>query len=64
MDTRNGHIYNFFEDIPIQDREYCKEMNIPPTEKQRFNNKVSRNDNCPCGSGKKFKKCCMMKFRV
>jgi len=21
-------------------------------------NKVGRNDNCPCGSGKKYKKCC------
>lgn len=24
-------------------------------------NKVSRNDPCPCGSGKKFKKCCGIK---
>jgi tetratricopeptide (TPR) repeat protein len=24
-------------------------------------NKVGRNDLCPCGSGKKYKKCCMMK---
>ncbi len=23
--------------------------------------KVGRNDNCPCGSGKKFKKCCGLK---
>jgi uncharacterized protein YecA (UPF0149 family) len=23
--------------------------------------KVGRNDPCPCGSGKKFKKCCMGK---
>jgi len=23
------------------------------------NNKINRNDPCPCGSGKKFKKCCM-----
>ena len=23
--------------------------------------KVGRNDSCPCGSGKKFKKCCEMK---
>ncbi len=26
--------------------------------KQRQNKKVGRNDPCPCGSGKKFKKCC------
>lgn len=30
--------------------------NIPP---QKENNaKVGRNDSCPCGSGKKYKKCC------
>jgi len=23
-----------------------------------FNSKVQRNESCPCGSGKKFKKCC------
>jgi SEC-C motif domain protein len=23
-----------------------------------FNSKIERNENCPCGSGKKFKKCC------
>jgi hypothetical protein len=22
-------------------------------------NKIGRNDQCPCGSGKKYKKCCM-----
>ncbi len=24
-------------------------------------NKVGRNEPCPCGSGKKFKKCCLQK---
>lgn len=23
--------------------------------------KVGRNESCPCGSGKKFKKCCLVK---
>jgi uncharacterized protein YecA (UPF0149 family) len=23
--------------------------------------KIGRNDQCPCGSGKKYKKCCIMK---
>ena len=35
--------------------------NIAPTEKQkpvRAAKKVGRNDPCPCGSGKKYKKCC------
>ncbi|MGQ7378978.1 SEC-C metal-binding domain-containing protein [Streptococcus suis] len=31
-----------------------------PGSKARFpdGSKVGRNDSCPCGSGKKFKKCC------
>lgn len=29
-----------------------------PREPHRNNNKVGRNDPCPCGSGKKYKKCC------
>ena len=31
---------------------------IPPIRKP---NKVGRNDSCPCGSGKKFKNCCLKK---
>jgi preprotein translocase subunit SecA len=29
-----------------------------PTQTARREKKVGRNDPCPCGSGKKFKKCC------
>lgn len=29
----------------------------PPAEKENFN--AGRNDPCPCGSGKKYKKCCL-----
>jgi preprotein translocase subunit SecA len=29
-----------------------------PTTYKRSGAKVGRNDPCPCGSGKKFKKCC------
>ncbi|MDQ7045564.1 MAG: YchJ family metal-binding protein [Sulfurimonas sp.] len=25
---------------------------------EHFNSKIQRNEACPCGSGKKFKKCC------
>lgn len=32
--------------------------NLIPTTIIREGNKVGRNDPCPCGSGKKFKKCC------
>ena len=31
----------------------------PPIKQvQRESNKIGRNDPCPCGSGKKYKKCC------
>jgi hypothetical protein len=30
-------------------------ISTPPVQKE---NKVGRNDSCPCGSGKKYKKCC------
>lgn len=62
MDTRSGRIYRSFDEIPEEDREYCREMAIPPTEEQRAKRRVGRNENCPCGSGKKFKRCCMMRI--
>ena len=41
-------------------REFClSRKNAPaPTPYQREDSKVGRNDPCPCGSGKKYKKCC------
>ncbi len=33
-------------------------------EPQPAKNRVGRNDPCPCGSGKKYKKCCMLKAGV
>ena len=35
--------------------ENKKRENIVPVRKEK---KVNRNDPCPCGSGKKYKKCC------
>jgi uncharacterized protein YecA (UPF0149 family) len=53
-----------FRDIeykPHPDKPYWKPMELEPTEKQlaRKPPKVGRNEPCPCGSGKKFKKCCL-----
>jgi len=41
----------------------CREMVEPPTRSQMFRSppRIGRNEKCPCGSGKKFKKCCMVK---
>lgn len=35
-----------------------------PVEQRIVENKVGRNDPCPCGSGKKYKKCCWKKDQV
>jgi len=32
-----------------------------PIEPRHTGQKVGRNDPCPCGSGKKYKKCCLLK---
>jgi len=42
------HIHKFWE--PLRQSAV--------TQVQRDAPKVGRNDDCPCGSGKKFKKCC------
>jgi SEC-C motif len=43
----------------------CKNMSIDvklPTDNPRLESaKVGRNETCPCGSGKKYKKCCLTK---
>ncbi|UCF83066.1 MAG: SEC-C domain-containing protein [Desulfobacteraceae bacterium] len=43
--------------------ENISEVNrlLYPPEPIRAERKAGRNDPCPCGSGKKFKKCCMYK---
>jgi uncharacterized protein YecA (UPF0149 family) len=33
-------------------------MGGPPLQPYYGSSKIGRNDPCPCGSGKKFKKCC------
>lgn len=35
-----------------------REANIIPVRNSKINPKINRNEMCPCGSGKKYKKCC------
>ncbi len=72
MDTRDGRIFSeeelkgrygkafSFEELLGKNR-FLKEMKVAPTKKQMVRKppKVGRNELCPCGSGKKFKKCCL-----
>lgn len=63
MDTRDGTIHQY-EEIPKMaenDRRYMKPMTLVPTSLQMKRGRVGRNDPCPCGSGKKFKRCCFVR---
>lgn len=63
MDTRDGRIYGAAQvkAMSLEDRQYMREMQHGPSVRQSKRRKVGRNDPCPCGSGKKFKKCCLFK---
>lgn len=63
MDVRTGRIFpaSSVETMSEQERQFMREMAIPPSSKQERLGRVGRNDPCPCGSGKKFKKCCLRK---
>ena len=51
----NNVINNIYQQLP-QTPETKK-----PIQKPEKSKKVGRNDPCPCGSGKKYKKCCLNK---
>ncbi len=55
----NSHQYNAVtiankEDLPLLVHELGEQLGF-----EMRRRKIGRNDPCPCGSGKKFKKCCM-----
>lgn len=59
-----GHTPN---ELFLKEREYLKPLPAKPFKPGQSNakiidlstrTKVGRNDPCPCGSGKKYKKCC------
>lgn len=45
-------------DIDNLPHDIQEEIEMHP-ERKRFKRKVGVNEKCPCGSGRKFKKCCM-----
>jgi uncharacterized protein YecA (UPF0149 family) len=59
MDTRTGEVFARLQDAPRSAYPFVRAMRVPPTAEQLRNGKVGRNDPCPCGSGKKFKRCCL-----
>jgi uncharacterized protein YecA (UPF0149 family) len=62
MDKATGRIYESVQAMVAQNIAASRqmEMNVPPTTRQLARGHVGRNEPCPCGSGKKFKKCCLL----
>lgn len=61
LERRNHHEIGRFK--KLRDVWYYDDGELPaPTQVVREEPKVGRNDPCPCGSGKKFKKCCAGKI--
>jgi preprotein translocase subunit SecA len=53
------------EDLPKEKTQSNEDTREGKTAKQKTikkNRKIGRNDPCPCGSGKKYKKCCYPKY--
>jgi preprotein translocase subunit SecA len=40
---------------PVENENNIEEKKIS---KKSYDKKISRNEPCPCGSGKKYKRCC------
>lgn len=63
-DFRNMSPQEWFEAIPLMVQKIRRywlpyRRSMVPVIQQLVDHSVGRNDPCPCGSGKKFKKCCL-----
>lgn len=60
LDAKADYLYDLPQWEGIFSREKRKEIQVSWRETKTIinENKVGRNDPCPCGSGKKYKKCC------
>ena len=62
MDDRTGDIHSW-ESVQLmaaEDQRHMKPIAMSLSRNQRRTGKVGRNDPCPCASGLKFKKCCLV----
>lgn len=60
VEYKAEHLYNLPEWSRIYDEEARKKMMLEQKNSRTIvkGEKIGRNDPCPCGSGKKYKKCC------
>ena len=66
VEARADWLYELPQWEPIFDEETRKKMYREQRQSQtvRHGKKIGRNDPCPCGSGKKYKHCCMNKEKA
>ena len=57
----SGYIEQGDIDDEMDDYSIKEPKKVQPVVKPK---KIGRNDPCPCGSGKKYKKCCMNKDNI
>lgn len=55
--ANNGHTPNEIRSMELKADSDSNKV-IPISNHSKFEHKIGRNEPCPCGSGKKFKKCC------
>ena len=60
LDEKADYLYNLpqWDGIFSVEKRHEIEKEYKDSKTVRNENKVGRNDLCPCGSGKKYKKCC------
>lgn len=60
LDAKADYLYNLpqWAGIFSEEKREAIKKEFKESKVVRNENKVGRNDQCPCGSGKKFKKCC------
>jgi len=58
VSNKNGKTILTFRMPSIESIDFVKQQPPSLTVQSSVSNKVSRNSPCPCGSGKKYKKCC------
>lgn len=60
MNNETGKLHPVEEVAEMNEEEQVKMVPVVPSYAQLTRGRIGRNERCPCGSGKKFKKCCLV----
>lgn len=58
VDSAEEEAEAFARQLEIEKKQEAYQMSLNHTDHEAEEKKISRNDDCPCGSGLKFKNCC------